>query len=423
MAVAKKKAAAQSEVQKIMANALKKYDMRVGTLADTISDERWISTGNMLLDYAVGQGFPLGRSVELYGPPSCGKTTTALQAAASLQKIIRSGGDAALGIAEDDMILYMDYEGAMDKDYAIALGLDVFHESFAIAQPDTLEDGANFVIEMLNTGKVRMVIFDSVAMMNPSAKADAEIGKSLPAVQAKLMTDFGNNLNTVLKKNNALCIYLNHEKELMEMGGRPGAAPRRSTPGGKALKYFVSVRVRFSQIGNNREEYTDPITNEKKNRITSTDVAIKVEKNKVSNPFREAKVRVRFGRGFDNFWSALQVLIAQKKIVSNAGRFYFHRVADLDLAPEWMAREKQGTERPYIWGAQSVLDAADEHEDWREGLILLAEELVRSIGAGRAVVENDSATEGEDDEEEFEKPSLVGGKSVSDADELLKIDA
>lgn len=420
MAVAKKKAPAQSEVQKIMANALKKYDMRVGTLADTISDEHWISTGNMLLDYAVGQGFPLGRSVELYGPPSCGKTTTALQAAASLQKIIRSGGDSALGIAEDDMILYMDYEGAMDKDYAVALGLDVYHESFAIAQPDTLEDGANFVLEMLATGKVRMVIFDSVAMMNPSAKADAEIGKSLPAVQAKLMTDFGNNLNTVLKKHNALCIYLNHEKEVMEMGGRPGAAPRRSTPGGKALKYFVSVRVRFSQIGNNREEYTDPITNEKKQRITSTDVAIKVEKNKVSNPFREAKVRVRFGRGFDNFWSALQVLVAQKKVIYNAGRYYFHRVADLDLAPEWMSREKTGTERPYIWGAQSVLDAADEHEDWREGLILLAEELVRSIGAGRAAPEGDGPTEGEgeDDEEEFEKPSLVGGKNA-DADELL----
>ncbi len=419
---AAKKASGLSEAQKIMQGALKKYDMRVGTLADTISNERWISTGNMLLDYAVGQGFPLGRSVELYGPPSCGKTTTALQAAANLQRIIKSGGDEALGIGPEDIILYMDYEGAMDKDYAIALGLDVFHESFAIAQPDTLEDGANFAIELLNTGQVRMVIFDSVAMMNPSAKADAEIGKSLPAVQAKLMTDFGNNLNTVLKKNNAVCIYLNHEKELMEMGGRPGAAPRRSTPGGKALKYFVSVRVRFAQIGNNREEYTDPVTNEKKNHITSTDVAIKVEKNKVSNPFREAKVRVRYGKGFDNFWSAHQVLIAQKKIVANAGRFYFHRVEDLDMAPEWMSREKQGTQRPYIWGVNSLLEAADEHPEWREAIILLAEELVRSIGAGRSVVENDSATEGEgeDDEEEFEAPSLVGGSSV---DDLLKMDS
>lgn len=420
MAVAKKKAPAQTEVQKIMAAAMKNYDMRVGTMADTVSEERWITTGNMLLDYAVGQGFPLGRSVELYGPPSCGKTTTALQAAANLQKIIKSGGDSALGIAADDMILYMDYEGAMDKEYAVALGLDVFHESFAIAQPDTLEDGANFVLEMLKTDKVRMVIFDSVAMMNPKMKFQAEIGKPLPAVQAKLMTEFGNNLNTVLKKHNALCIYLNHEKTVMEMGGRPGAAPRRSTPGGVALKYFVSVRVRFSQIGNNREDYTDPITKEKKTRITSTDVAIKVEKNKVANPFREAKVRVRFGRGFDNFWSALQVLIAQKKIVANAGRFYFHRVADLELAPEWMSREKQGTERPYIWGAASVLEAADEHEEWREGLILLAEELVRSIGAGRAAPEGDGPTEGEgeNEEEDFEKPSLVGGQDAT-TEELL----
>lgn len=420
MAAVAKKAPAKSEVQKLMEGALKKYDMRVGTMAETVSDERWISTGNMMLDWAAGEGFPLGRSVELYGPPSCGKTTTALQAAANLQRIIKSGGDAALGIAADDIILYMDYENAMDKDYAMALGLDVMHESFAIAQPDYLEDGANFALDMLKTGKVRMVIFDSVAMMNPKMKAEADVGKPLPAVHAKLMTDFGNNLNAVLKKHNALCIYLNHEKEIMEMGGRPGAAPRRSTPGGKALKYFVSVRVRFAQIGNNRQEYVDPITNEKKNRIVSTDVSVKVEKNKVASPFREVKVRVRFGRGFDNFWSALQVLLAQKKVMYNSGRYYFHKVADRELAPEWMSREKTGTERPYIWGADSVLEAADEHEEWREGLILLAEELVRSIGAGRAAVENVSATEGEEeDEEEFEKPSLTGGQSV---DDLLKLE-
>lgn len=400
-----------TEVQKIMASAMKKYDMRIGTMAETVSEERWITTGNMAIDYAVGQGFPLGRSVELYGPPSCGKTTTALQAAASLQRIIKSGGDASLGIADDDMILYMDYEGAMDKDYAKALGLDVVHESFAIAQPDTLEDGANVALEMLKTDKVRMVIFDSVAMMNPSAKSNAEIGKPLPAVHAKLMTDFGNNLNTVLKKHNALCIYLNHEKEVMDMGGRPGAAPRRSTPGGKALKYFVSIRVRFAQIGNNREAYTDPLTKEEKQRVTSTDVAIRVEKNKVANPFREATVRVRFGRGFDNFWTALQVLLAQKRVMYNAGRYYFHKVADLDLAPEWMEREKTGTQRPFIWGAGSVLEAADNNPDWREAMILLAEEVVHSIGMGRVVEEGEASTEEDSDDEPEDIEKLLSSSS------------
>ncbi len=412
MAVAKKKATAQSEVEKIIAGALKKYDMRIGTMAETVSDEKWISTGNMMLDWAVGQGFPLGRLVELYGPPSCGKTTTAIQSAANLQRIIRSGGDAALGIAEDDIILYLDYENAMDKDYCIALGLDVEHESFQIAQPDTLEDGANVAIELIKTGKVRMLILDSIAMMVPSAKSEAEIGKSLPAVHAKLITDLGNNLNPLLKKHNVSAIALNHEKELMDMGGRPGMAPKRSTTGGKGLKYVAAIRVRFAQIGNQREEVTDPITNEKKSTITSTDVSVKVEKNKVANPFREVKVRVRFGRGFDNYWSALQVLLAQKKIMYNAGRYYFHKVEDLELAPEWMSREKTGTERPYVHGAKALLEFADQYPEWREAQVLLAEELVRSLGAGKAGVQAMAASEGEEDEEEFEQPSLVGGESL-----------
>lgn len=325
-------------------------------------------------------------------------TTLALQGAAVLQGIIRSGGDESRGIAPTDKILYLDYESAMDPEYAKALGLDLDHESLLFTQPDTLEDGANFVLQALETGRIRLVIFDSVAAMNPSAKAEAEIGKSLPAVQAKLMKDFGVNLNTALHNNNASAIFINHEMEKMQMGGRPGMAPQTTTPGGVALKYFASVRVSFKQIKQNKEGYTDPVTKETVERVTSTDVKVKVVKNKVAPPFREAIVRVRFGEGFDNFWTAIQILLAQKKIIHNGGMYYFHNIEDEGLAPGWMARATTGTQRPYIKGVSALFKMAKKHQDWRSGIIDLATQLVgESIKASE--VEDDEI---EDDEEESE---------------------
>lgn len=364
--------------EELLKSASKKYNgLVVGSMDDVADDVKAVSTGNLAIDYCIGVGgIPLGRSVELFGPPSSGKTTTALQMAAELQRIIKAGGDPERGILPTDVILYLDYEQSMDKDYAVALGLDITHPSLKFTQPDTLEDGVNFAIAAVKTGRIRLLIFDSVASMNPSAKAEAEVGKSLPAVQAKLMKDFTLTFNSVLANYNATAIFINHQMEAMSMGGRPGMPPKTTTPGGTALKYFASLRVQYTQIKQNKETVIDALSNERVERVMSTDVKVKVVKNKMAPPFREATVRVRFGRGFDNFWSAMQVLLANKKVIYAASYYKFHNVEELGLAPEWMPRSPSGTKPPVINGTKQLFAAADAHPEWREGIIKLADQVV-----------------------------------------------
>lgn len=403
--------AAADPIADILKNAQKKYNLTVGPMNAVIAEgTRFITTGNLAIDYAIGGGIPLGRSVEAYGPPSCGKTTTALQTAAALQKVILAGGDPSRGIGPDDRILYLDYEQAMDKTYAKALGLDTDHESFLFTQPDTLEDGANLVKEIVKTGKVRLIIFDSVAGMNPSALAEAEVGKSLPAVQAKLMKDFGVTLNTLLAHANASAIFLNHEKEVIEMGGarRPGMPAATTTPGGKALKYFASVRIQYRQIRQNKADVKDPLTQEMVSIPVSTDVRVKVQKNKVAPPYREALVRVRFGHGFDQFWTALQILLGNKKIRYESGRYFFHEIADQGFAPDWMPRLATGTNRPYIHGEANVFAAGDANPEWRDGLIALAKSVVEeNVAAMESVVPIREASV-EEEAESLELDAMLG---------------
>lgn len=360
-------------LEKVLATASKKYNLTAGQLDAVVEGTTSVTTGNLAIDYAIGVGgIPLGRSVELYGPTGCGKTTTALQTIANMQRLIKAGGDKARGIGPDDRIIYLDYEQAMDRRYAEALGVDTKHPSLIFAQPDTLEDGANFAIDALKTGEVRLLIFDSVAMMNPSSKADAEIGKSLPAVQAKLMTDTVMQLNVLLANHNASAIFLNHLKEMMAMGmTKPGMPPPTTTPGGKALKYAVSVRLEYKQIRQNKGTVMDPLTNEPQTIPTSTDVKVKVTKNKVAPPFREVTVRVRYGRGFDNFWTAMQVLLANKKAMHATGYFYFDRGA-----PAHDDMKRSGTGRPMIHGERALFAFADTHADWRDDIIAAAQVVV-----------------------------------------------
>lgn len=371
----------KGDLKKILAKAAKD-GLALGPLGTTLDSTQFISTGNIAIDFAVGGGVPLGRSVEFYGFPSCGKTTTALQAAATLQKIIMAGGDPEREIEPGDKILYLDYEHALDKDYALALGLDPYHESFIIGQPDTLEEGANYAIDLIETGEIRMLIVDSIASMMPSSKAEAEIGKSLPAIRAKLVGDFMEKMTPILHNYNCAGVYLNQLKEVMDMGGRrPGMPARTSTPGGVSLKFFSSVRLEYTKIRDNKEDVLDELTSTPTKVVESTDVAVKVTKNKLGTPGKVANVRVRFGRGFDNFYTAIQILIGQKKIVKTGAYYYLHRLeaADLALVPDWIKRATTGQQRPYIMGDHALMKAADEHPEWRDEIIRYTEWVVQHL--------------------------------------------
>lgn len=399
-----------TELDALVASAEKKYDLSVGPINGITSNTQFLTTGNLLIDSILGGGVPLGRTNEFLGPPSSGKTTLTLQCAIELQKVIMAGGDPSRGIKADDVILYEDFEQAMDLEYAVKLGLDPDHPSMLFTQPDTLEQGADFALAAFKTGRIRLGITDSVAAMNPSAMAEADsIGKSLPAIAARLLKVYGVNLNVVLRKANASMIFINHELVKFDMGGRPGAPPGITTPGGVALKYFASTRVQFKQIKNHKAPYTDPYTREVIEIPVMTDVLVKVLKNKVSPPFKQTTARVRFGRGFDAFWTAMQILVANKQVIYGSQRFYFHNIIE-DIPADWMPREAKGTHRPSIHGDKALLRMADTHPEWRQAIIDRATELARDIDALAAATKL----------EEPEEPELADDEDVEDFDDLIE---
>lgn len=375
-------------IEEILAGA-KGSDLRLGTLAEFMASSQCdaVSTGNMAIDYLTGVGgLPLGRIVELYGPPSCGKTTTALQTAAEWQQSVIAEG-------RDEYLAYFDYEHALDFEYCAALGLDLDHKSFIIAQPDSLEQGAEKMRELVNTGKLRMMIVDSVAAMVPTALFEGSITDERPGLQAKMIGRLLKPLNSELHANNCLAIFLNHELEAIDIGVfNPTGKKRTYTPGGKALKYFASVRISYNQIGSERSTERDALTQEQSGMVSATKVKVKITKNKVGPPFREATVRVRFGKGFDNFWTALEVLKGHKLIVLTTGGMHnFEKLPA--LVTEDMGTSPTG--RRFLRGANAVLEYADENQQWRELVIDAAIQAVED-GLGGDVETPQDLTDGSD---------------------------
>ena len=283
--------------------------LRVGSLSDFDMNVTPFTTGNISLDNAIGVGgFPRGKVIELFGISQSGKTTSALQAAASHQAKVKSGEDTGA-------ILYLDYEYSLDQDYCTALGLDVDDkETFLYFQPTSLEQGCNLFRNLMSSGFLAMAIFDSVAAMVTQKEQDADTGTSTVADRAKMLTQFLRQVKGECWRQQTSIIFLNHVLEAIDTNRLPGRPPRKYTPGGNGLVFYSDVRVEYQQIGSQTANVKNRIENEVEKLQVSTTVQAKVVKNKVAVPQKIARMRVRYGKGFSQHHAVYQILVAYKKI-------------------------------------------------------------------------------------------------------------
>lgn len=297
------------------------YDMRakgleIGTAEDTIrATESW-STGNIALDSIIGVGgFPIGRIIELYGPSMSGKSSSALQGAAVVQQLIKDGD-------EEGCILFLDYEQALDLDYAKALGIDHEHPSFVYMSPTTLEEGINAYRQLLEAGYVRLCIVDSVAAMISEKESQAETGAITVADRAKALQQTCRQILGPLRRNRSSIIFLNHILDAINTGFGAMYKPKTTTPGGKAIGYYASLRIEFKRSASVKSSMFDVVTGTKLEQVNQVETTATVIKNKVAKPSRQATLRIRYGKGFSQPWSVFQVLLAHGVVTRKTSKTY-----------------------------------------------------------------------------------------------------
>ncbi len=266
--------------------------MRLGD-DSTLLTQGVIPTGSMSVDLALGVGgVPRGRIIEIYGPESGGKTTLSLHIIAEAQRI---GGVAA----------FVDAEHALDPGYAKALGVDT--DELLVSQPDTGEQALEITELLIRSGAVDVVVVDSVAALVPRAEIEGEMGDSHVGLQARLMSQALRKLTGVLSKSKTTAIFINQIREKIGvMYGNP-----ETTPGGRALKFYASVRMEVRRKGDVKSG-ADKVGN-----LTR----VKVTKNKVAPPFKEAEVEIIFGRGIDKLGDLLSIA-SDLDLIQKSGSFY-----------------------------------------------------------------------------------------------------
>ena len=282
-------AAALSQIEKQFG---KGSVMRLGD-HDVSRDIQAVSTGSLGLDIALGVGgLPRGRVVEIYGPESSGKTTLTLQVIAEMQKM-------------GDTTTFIDAEHALDPSYAQKLGVDV--DNLLVSQPDTGEQALEIADMLVRSGSVDVVVVDSVAALTPKAEIEGEMGDSHMGLQARLMSQALRKLTANIKRTNTLVIFINQIRmKIGVMFGNP-----ETTTGGNALKFYASVRLDIRRIG----------AIKKGDEIIGNETKVKVVKNKVSPPFKEAFFDILYGQGISREGEIIELGVAHK-LVDKSGAWY-----------------------------------------------------------------------------------------------------
>jgi len=264
---------------------------------ENVEGVKFVSSGSIKLDIALGGGWAKGRIAEIYGSESSGKTTAAIHAAVEVQML-------------GQIAIFLDFENAFDPHYGAALGLDYSKDKWRFSQPNSGEDGFEIIEKLLGVPEIGIIIVDSVAAMIPRAEIDGDYGDSKMGLHARLMSQAMRKLVGIIKKSDCIVLFINQTRDKIGViFGDPS-----TTTGGHALKFYASQRAEIKKFS--QEKSGD--------EVVSILSRIKIKKNKVAPPFKQCEIPIRFGEGFDHIGETLDLGV-EFGIIKKSGSWYNYR--------------------------------------------------------------------------------------------------